>query len=126
MNVKITDFADYTDIVSFCRKAETFLSTEEFHACLAVGDNGIGASGHVTATDVTPMVALPSADIKAKWGSTSAGWGKKVKVTINGMERIGEVQDIAPAGVCDLNPAMLKSFGFKHPFSGQGSWEWVD
>lgn len=126
MNAEITDFADYTDLVAFIRKASTFLSQEQIQQCLRVGDNGIGASGTVTATDVTPMVALSSDEIISRWGSLPEGWGKQVMVTVDGVTKPGEVQDISPSGVCDLNPAMLKSLGQKHPFSTPGTWVWLD
>lgn len=125
MNAHLTDFADYTDLVAFCKKASTFLSQSQLQQCLAVGDNGVGASGKTTATDVTPMVAISTQDMRNQWGSTSAAWGTMVRVTFNGVTKEGECQDISPSGVCDMNPAMLKSMGLKHPFSGQGTWEWV-
>lgn len=126
MNAHLTDFADYTDLVAFIKKACTFLNQDQIQQCLAVGDNGQGASGKTTATDAIPMVALSTAEMHAKWGSTSAAWGKMVRVTYDGVTKEGACEDISPNGVCDLNPAMLKSLGQKHPFSEQGEWEWVD
>lgn len=125
MNSKLTDFADYTDLVAFIKKASTFLTQAQIQECLAVGDNGVGASGKTTATDTIPMVALPAQEMKNKWGSTTTAWGKLVRVTFEGVSKEGQCQDISPPGVCDMNPAMLKSMNLKHPFSGQGTWDWV-
>ncbi len=123
MNCKLTDFADYSDLTSYIHCRDTG-GTQQ--GCLAVGDNGLGASGKITAQEHTPMCALPSADIRTKWGSTATGWGKMVNVTYAGKTIKVELADIAPTGVCDLNPAALAALGQKHPFSAQGSWEWAD
>jgi hypothetical protein len=124
MNCKLTDFSDYSDLTSYINCRDNQGGTPQH--CLSVGDNGTGASGKITAQDHTPMVALPSADIRAKWGSTTSAWGKMVNVTYGGKTIKAELADISPTGVCDLNPAALAALGQKHPFSDQGSWEWAD
>ncbi len=124
MNCKLTDFADYTDLVSYIKCRDNQGGTPQH--CLSVGDNGVGASGKTTATDTVAMCALPANDIRAKWGSTTAGWGKHVNVTHGSKTITVELADISPDGVCDLNPCALKLMGEKHPFSGTGSWEWAD
>ncbi len=122
MNCRLTDFATYEDLVAYIKCRDDQGGSPQH--CLSVGDNGVGASGKTTATDDIAMVALPRLDIQARWGSTSAGWGKMVNVTYQGRTIKAELADIAPTGVCDLNPAALAAMGQKHPFSGQGSWEW--
>lgn len=125
MQAKLTSFATYQDLVGFIKCLQGGNSTEY---CYNYGDNGVGASNKVTAQIHTPMVAIPSAEMKKKWGSTSATWGKKVKVTYNKKSIIAEVADIGPTGVCDLNPAALIAFGIPEDteLSVQGSWEWVE
>ncbi len=121
MNCKLTDFADYSDLTNYIHCRDTG-GTQQ--GCLSVGDNGIGASGKITAQEHTAMCALPAHDIQARWGSTSNGWGKTVLVTYSGKTIEVELADISPSGVCDLNPAALAALGQKHPFSALGSWEW--
>ncbi len=124
MNAKLTSFATYQDLVGYIKCLQDGNSSE---FCYRKGDNGVGASGKTTAQIRVPMVAIPTSEMKAKWGSTSAAWGKKVKVTLKGKSAICEVADIGPKGVCDLNPAALIALGLPQDMelSEQGSWEWV-
>lgn len=122
---KLTDFADFTDLVAWTDKASTFLSPIQIEACDYVGDNGRGASGKITATLDTPMCALPEVVIIARWGSLENGWGRPVQITYQGKTITAAVQDGSPVGDCDLNPAALAALGQKHPFSAMGSWQWA-
>jgi hypothetical protein len=123
---KLTSFATYRDLVSFCDCVE---QGGTFNHCLSHGDNGRGASGHVTAQQHTPMVALSRATIVGKWGSLHNGWGKKVWVTApNGKRASGELADFCSEdGICDCNPAMLVSLGYSpdEELSVPGQWEWA-
>lgn len=125
MTAKMTSFATYKDLVGFIKCLQKGNST---NFCYNRGDNGVGASMKVTAQQHTPMVALPTSEMKAKWGSTKNAWGKKVKIKLNGKTAIAEVADIGPAGVCDLNPAALIALGLPHDseLSQTGEWNWID
>lgn len=127
MNAKITSFATYQDLVGYIK---CLLGGGTEDACYNHGDNGVGASGKTTGQQHAPMVAVPSVEMKKKWGSTSAAWGKKIKVSIPslGFSAIGECADIAPTGVCDLNPAMLIAIGLRPDveLSIDGHWEWAE
>lgn len=124
-SAKITSFATYQDLVAYIRCLQSGKST---NTCYNYGDNGVGASGRVTAQQKTPMVALPAAVLKAKWGSTKAAWGKKVRVHLRDQSAIAEVADLGPTGVCDLNPAALIALGLQPDaeLSAVGKWEWVE
>lgn len=125
MKAKLTSFATYQDLVGYIKCLQAGHSST---FCYNRGDNGVGASGKTTAQINTPMAAIPSAEMKRKWGSTKKAWGKKVHVKFEDREAIAEVADIAPVGICDLNPAMLIAMGWPQDkeLSVQGSWEWMD
>jgi hypothetical protein len=112
VNLRATSFATYQDLVNYIKCLQKGGSTDY---CYDFGDNGVGASGKTTAQRNIPMCALNSAVLQAKWGTTSAAWGKLVRVTLIGMGHGNpfecEVADLGPEGVIDLNPASLISAG---------------
>ncbi len=124
MKAKLTSFATYQDLVGYIN---CLLAGGSENGCYNKGDNGTGASGKVTAQVKTPMVAVPSSAMKAKWGSTSKAWGKKIEVKCGNRVAIAECADIGPVGVCDLNPAMLIAMGWPEDkeLSVQGEWDWL-
>jgi PAS domain-containing protein len=125
----ITSFATYQDLVGFADAVEKGC---DFYQALNYGDNGRGASGHVTAQVHTPMCALSKSTIEAKWGSLSAAWGKKVVIVCQAdgdRKVIAELADYcSSAGICDLNPAALEMMGWKQDeeLSADGQWDWLD
>jgi len=129
MNAKATSFATYQDLVGFIKCLQKGNSSDY---CYNYGVNGEGASGKVTAQRNIPMCALNSADLHAKWGSTTAAWGKLVRVKLIGMghgdEFEAEVADLGPHGVIDLNPAALISAGLPEDtnLSCSAEWDWVE
>lgn len=124
MKAHLTSFATFADLVGYI---DCLTAGGSAQACLAKGDNGRGASGHITAQIHTPMIALPRAEMVKRWGSVSAAWGKPVKVTLNGKTSMAQCQDIAPAGICDLNPAALVALGLPADteLKADGEWEWA-
>jgi hypothetical protein len=75
------------------------------------------------------MVALPPAQIAAKWGTSKKGRGKKVRVELAiGNSFVAEVRDKGPNGVIDLNPAALLAAGLPQDteLSTQATWNWID
>jgi len=121
---RITSFATEQDLRRFKACRQTGKSERE---CLKVGDNGIGASMLVTCQRHTPMCALPRKEIMAKFGVPSKGWGSKVRVYVFKKTVVCTLADIAPARVCDLNPAALVALGLEPnaDISAPGEWEWV-
>lgn len=126
VKAKFTSFATYQDLVAFIKCLEVGNSSQH---CYSKGDNGVGASGLTTAQIHTPMVALPRSAMISQFGSVKNAWAKKphVKLKFRGKEVIAEVADIAPEGVCDLNPACLLAIGLKQDanIAEQGEWEWA-
>jgi hypothetical protein len=130
MKVIATSFADLGDLAAFKKCKATGKSDE---ACFKVGDNGIGFTGLVCATEATNYCALPSDVWKAKWGTKAKASGKGVAVTIKGKRVEGKLGDTLPAteninngaGI-DLNPGFAKAFGLKPPFKIKDvEWEWL-
>lgn len=126
-----SSFADPADVAAY-KKAIAQGKSE--HDALKVGDNGMGVWGDFTATEDTPMCALPPEDWKAKWGAGSKARGKKVAVTYKDKTVVGELRDTMPkkanitngAGI-DLNPGFAKALGVKPPFLLKNvKWEWAE
>lgn len=125
MNARITSFATYKDLVNYIKCLQKGNSSA---FCCAKGDNGVGASGKVTAQTHTPMCALPQHEMAAKWGSARKAYGKMVTVCLRGKFVDCELADLGPKGVCDLNPAALMAFGLSQEteLNEMGTWEWKD
>lgn len=117
-------FADMGDLKRFAKCKGVGKTDRE---CFAIGDNGVGASGRVTAQQVDPMVALHPIDIRLKWGTMQNGWGKKVRIAYGLKTCEASVEDFmsSPKADIDLNPAAVSALGV--PEGGMVSviWEWV-
>lgn len=117
-----SSFADPADIRAFLRCKATGKSDL---ACFAVGDNGIGQFGKITAQEHTPMVAVHKSAMIAKWGTVAGAAHKGVIVSANGRVIRATVEDrISAPGRIDLNPACAKLLGLHPPFTVPCSWEW--
>jgi peptidoglycan hydrolase-like protein with peptidoglycan-binding domain len=122
-NCDASSFADPADVEAFKRCKATGKTDLQ---CFAVGDNGIGQFGKITAQDHTPMVAVHSDAMKAKWGSITGAAHRPVRVTVNGKTVDATVEDrISELGRIDLNPAAAKQLGLKPPFVVPCSWNWA-
>src|SRR4051812_36467896 len=66
---QFSSFADPADIRAFVRCKATGRSD---NSCFAVGDNGEGQFGAVTAQEEIPMVAVNAHEMAARWGSIQA------------------------------------------------------
>lgn len=126
MRAKVTSFGTYQDLTSYCKCRNNGGSA---NGCYAKGDSGIGAWGDITGQRNVPMCALPPEAMIRRFGSSRLARGKKVRVWIDGISEpvICECRDKGPNGVCDLNPAALRKFGFAEDLelNRQGRWEWA-
>lgn len=129
MNVIASDFASLADLAAFRRaKATGMTDTQAF----AVGDNGLGCWGDLTAQTHTPMCALPPDDMVAQFGAVSKAKRMKVKVTVGKASVVCILADRMPwkknikngCGI-DLNPAALKALKLKSPVKTAAAWQWA-
>ena len=119
-----SSFADPADVAAFKKCKLTGKSDVQ---CFAVGDNGIGEFGQVTAQDTVPMVAVNAAEMKARWGSISGAAHRMVLIKTDGEPIEARVEDrISAPGRVDLNPAAAKALGLNPPFVVPGQWKWKD
>lgn len=120
---KASSFADPADVAAFNRCKATGKSDVQ---CFAVGDNGIGQFGKITAQTHTPMVAVHKTEMVSRWGSVIAAAHRPVKVRANGITIDATVEDrISAPGRIDLNPACAKLLGLKPPFMVPCEWKWT-
>lgn len=121
---KASSFADPKDIEKFNECKKTGKTDKQ---CFAVGDNGIGQFGKITAQEHTPMCALHEQAMIDNWGSVKAAAHQKVQVFANGKDIICAVEDrmSSKKAVIDLNPAAAKMLGLKPPFMVDASWKKV-
>lgn len=118
-----SSFADPKDVEDF-KKCKAQGKTDK--QCFAVGDNGIGKFGKLTAQTTTPMVAIHPTDAKKRWGSMDAAAHRLVRVTVGNKSVVASVEDqLGVAGRIDLNPAAAKELGLNPPFLKDCVWEWV-
>lgn len=98
--------------------------------CFRKGDNGIGAWGHNTAQEHTPMVALPRDD----WKAAGKRGGAEVLLRYKGGPAhhviLGDTmpwkKNIENGAGIDLNPAALALFGLRAPVLKDGfEWTWA-
>lgn len=121
-----SSFADPADVVRF---KECKAKGKSDAACFKVGDNGIGAWGHLTAQDRVCMAAVP----RDVWQKAKKRGGDKLKVTYEGKTVEGILGDTMPyswnvtnGALIDLNPAFAKALGVKPPFMLHDVvWEWI-
>lgn len=120
MTVFASDFASLADLRAFQAAKKKGLSDKQ---AFAVGDNGVGCWGDLTAQEHTPMCALPPETMEAWYGSVAKAKHQRVKVILpTGGWCLCIVADIMPhlanikngCGI-DLNPAALKELGLKSP-----------
>jgi hypothetical protein len=117
-----SSFADPADVAAFNRCKLTGKTDLQ---CFAVGDNGIGQFGKITAQEHTPMVAVHGSLMKARWGSIRAAAHRPVVVTVKGRTIHATVEDrISAPGRIDLNPAAAKQLGLRPPFVVPCTWQW--
>jgi len=122
-NAEASSFADPKDVVDF-KKCKAQGKTDK--QCFAVGDNGIGKFGKITAQTTTPMVAIHPSDAKKRWGSMDAAAHRLVRVTVGGRRVVASVEDqLGVAGRIDLNPAAAAGLGLNPPFLKGCVWEWM-
>jgi hypothetical protein len=129
--ITASSFADMADVARYQHaKAMGWSDARAFK----VGDNGIGFTGHLCATETENCCALPWEIWMGKWGDKAHAAGRGVSVTYNGKTVHGRMWDTMPhlaqitngAGI-DLNPGFAKAFGVKPPFMLHGvTWEWID
>lgn len=128
--VSASSFADPEDVRRF-RQCKANGGTDQ--QCFKVGDNGVGFTGLICATDEACLCALPREDWMEKWGSPFAASGKSVVVTYKGRSVVGILGDTMPARAnikngcgIDLNPGFAKALGVKPPFKLDGvTWKWA-
>lgn len=118
-----SSFADPADVRAFDNCKTTGKSDL---ACFAIGDNGIGQFGKITAQDHTPMIAVNKETMIARWGGVLASAHRPVEVEINGHVFKATVEDrISAPGRIDLNPACAKVAGLQPPFVAFCNWRWL-
>ncbi len=118
---KASSFADPADVAAF-KKCKAQGKTDK--QCFAVGDNGIGQFGEITAQTHTPMCALHASDMIAYFGSVKASAHKEMKVHANGKSVVCRVEDrMSSPKRIDLNPAAAKALGLKPPFLVAATWQ---
>ncbi len=118
-----SSFADPADVVAFHRCKQTGRTDLQ---CFAVGDNGIGQFGKITAQDEVPMVAVHKDAMIARWGSIQGAAHRPVRVQVNGNTIEATVEDrISEPGRIDLNPACAKQLNLRPPFVVQCKWKWA-
>lgn len=118
-----SSFADPADVKAFERCKATGKSDLK---CFAVGDNGIGQFGQITAQTHTPMIAVHHDDMIARWGSEHGAAHRPVEVTVKGKKVLATVEDrISATGRIDLNPAAAKALGLTPPFVVPCKWRWI-
>ncbi len=116
-----SDFASLADLAAFNKAKKAGLSDKR---AFALGDNGIGCFGDLTAQIHTPMCALPPETMVEWFGSKNQAKHQKVKVmdALTSKVVVCIVADIMPkranitngCGI-DLNPAALLCLDLKSP-----------
>lgn len=118
-----SSFADPADLRAFERCKTTGKTDLQ---CFAVGDNGIGEPGVITAQEHTPYVAVHNDFMVSRWGSKHAAWLREVEVVANGVTFRAKVGDrISARGRIDLNPACLKLINKPAPLKIAAKWRWL-
>lgn len=118
-----SSFADPDDLDKFKQCKATGKSDVK---CFAVGDNGIGQFGKVTAQAFIPMVAIHKKYMVQRWGSVLAAAHRPVMVSINGKTLAATCEDrISEPGRIDCNPAVLRLLGLTAPLKIAAKWRWA-
>ena len=124
---KCTSFSTLQDLVGYIKCRDSGGSADY---CLNKGDNGVGCWGDVVATLKIAAVALPKSEMEKRFGPGNMHIARNaaVRVTLPGHTPfVAHVLDLAPPGVCDLNPGSLMAAGLPSDteLDMQGEWEWV-
>lgn len=123
MSCEASSFADPADVRAFKKCKATGKSDIQ---CFAVGDNGIGQFGKITAQEEVPMIAVHKTEMVRRWGSIAAAAHRRVIVEVKGVEIEATVEDrISALGRIDLNPACAKQLLLKPPFVVPCRWRWA-
>lgn len=118
-----SSFADPDDIAAFKKCKATGKSDVK---CFAVGDNGIGQFGKITAQADAPMVAIHKKYMVQRWGSVLAAAHRPVHLSINGVTITATCEDrISAPGRIDCNPAVLRKLGLTVPLKTPAKWRWA-
>lgn len=123
---KFSSFADPADVVAFKRCKRTGKTDVQ---CFAVGDNGVGQFGQITAQEDVPMVAIHGDEMVARWGSRAGAAHRIVLIRLPGGGSIIQARcedRISELGRVDLNPASAKALGLTPPFVVAGEWKWME
>jgi len=122
MLCKASSFADPADLQSFKKCKATGRTDLQ---CFAVGDNGVGEFGDITAQTTIPFVAIHKSYMLARWGSVLAAAHREVEVRIKEQIHVMKVGDrISEPGRIDLNPAALLLWKLKAPMLIDAAWRW--
>lgn len=123
--------SDFASLAAYQRAKKRGLSDRE---AFAVGDNGRGCWGDLTAQDHTPMCALPPDEMIEWFGSIAKAKHARVKVVLPKTkqcvvcilaDRMPWKKNIKNACGIDLNPAALRALGLKSPVKTEVEWNWV-
>jgi hypothetical protein len=106
MRIRATSFADVADLLAFNRAKRSGATDQQ---ALEKGDNGLGASGLSTVAGTGPCVALHG----------HGNLGRSVRVVYGQKSVECDVRDVAPDGVCDLNPDACAALGLFPPVSDE-------
>lgn len=127
--VLASDFASLADLAAFQRAKAAGMSDKQ---AFAVGDNGVGCWGDVTAQEHQPMCALPPEVMIEKWGSVKAAAHKRVRVDLGHKsiicilaDRMPHLENITNGCGIDLNPAALKALGLRSPLKIAVRYDWI-
>lgn len=128
MNATATSFSTLKDLRNYIN---CLLGGGGANACLNEGDNGTGAWGDNIAVLTVAYCALPTSEMRSRWGDADLAHNKKVRVTLSlGSKEpfICIVGDKGPDGVIDLNPGSLQAAGLSTDteLSCDATWEWLD
>lgn len=130
MKCLASDFASIADLAAFQRAKAKGMSDKQ---AFAIGDNGIGCFGDLTAQEHTPMCALPPEIMVKHWGSVIKAKHKAVMVKLDAKrdvicivaDRMPSLKNITNGCGIDLNPAALKKLGLRSPIKTEVEWSWA-
>jgi len=128
MKVLASNFASLADVRAYKRAIAAGKTEQE---AFAVGDNGIGCWGDLTAQEHTPMCALPPDDMAAKFGTWQKAKHAKVSVQVGKnkpvicvlADRMPWKKNIKNGCGIDLNPAAMTALGLKD--NAMVDWQWA-
>ena len=119
---KGTTFADVGDLLRYNRSVWNGVSPDR---ALEYGDNGLGAWGLSTVRGTGPCIALDRDEIATATGSSHRQPRRLVRVSFQDKTVECQVRDVAPSGICDLNPDAAAELGIKPPWSGLVDIVWI-